>query len=121
MSSEDFVVERLEVTEARAHLRASVPHDLRFFEGHFEGNPMLPGIAQLVVLAHRRAREVFGDLGREKKIARVKFEAVIVPGDVLDVVLERGPGLAEGETQVRFEIRRDATRCASGVIVYGAA
>lgn len=117
--SEDFVVERVEVTETRAHLRASVPQDLRFFEGHFEGNPMLPGIAQLVALAHRRAREVFGDLGTEKRIARVKFESVIRPGDELDVVLERGPGLAAGETQVRYEIARAGTRCASGVIVYG--
>ncbi|MDQ3037430.1 MAG: hypothetical protein M3Y87_33860 [Myxococcota bacterium] len=118
--SEDFVVERVEVTDTRAHLRAAVPQDLRYFEGHFEGNPMLPGIAQLVALAHRRGREVFGELGREKRIARVKFESVIRPGDVLDLVLERGPGLGEGETQVRFEIAREGTRCASGVIVYGA-
>lgn len=116
--SEDFVVERAEVEGERARLRVLVPRDLRFFEGHFEGNPMLPGIAQLLGLAHRRGRELFGDLGRETKIARVKFEAVIRPGDALDVVLERSPGIREGETQVRWEIARDGARCASGVIVY---
>lgn len=113
------MVEELERTGERARLRASVPNDLRFFEGHFEGDPMLPGIAQLLALAHRRARTAFGDLGREKRIVRVKFEAVIRPGDVLDVMLERSAGIGEGETQVRFEIARDGTRCASGAIVYG--
>ncbi|UJR82615.1 hypothetical protein [Sandaracinus amylolyticus] len=116
--SEDFVVREVERTPERAVLRATVPVDLRFFEGHFEGNPMLPGVAQLVALAHRRAREVFGALGREKRIVRVKFEAVIHPGDELDVTLERSAGSAPGETQVRFDISRDGTRCASGAIVY---
>jgi 3-hydroxymyristoyl/3-hydroxydecanoyl-(acyl carrier protein) dehydratase len=116
--TEDFVVERVEVEGDRARLRVIVPADLRYFEGHFEGRPMLPGIAQLVGIAHQRGREVFGDLGRERRMARVKFEAVIHPGDALDVVLERSVGLREGETQVRFEIARDGARCASGVIVY---
>lgn len=119
--SEDFIVEELERSAERARLRASVPHDLRFFEGHFEGDPMLPGIAQLLALAHRRARASFGGLGPEKRIVRVKFEAVIRPGDVLDVTLERGAGIGAGETQVRFDISRDGTRCASGAIVYGSA
>lgn len=119
--SEDFVVEEIERTDDVARLRASVPRDLRFFEGHFEGNPMLPGIAQLLALAHRRARAAFGELGREKRIVRVKFEAVIRPGDVLDLTLERGPGIGAGETQVRFDISREGTRCASGAIVYAAA
>lgn len=118
MSSEDFVVERIAVSADAAHLRASVPLDLRYFDGHFEGNPMLPGIAQLIALVHRRARESFGALGREKRIVRLKFEAVIKPGDVLDVHLERGPA-KDGGIQVRFEIRRGETRCASGAIVYG--
>lgn len=89
-----------------------------FFEGHFEGNPMLPGVAQLVAIAHRRARETFGDLGREKRIVRVKFEAVIRPGEAIDLRLERSEGPGEGETQVRFEITREGTRCSSGTIVY---
>jgi 3-hydroxymyristoyl/3-hydroxydecanoyl-(acyl carrier protein) dehydratase len=118
--SEDFGVHEVARTAERVVMRVSVPPDLRFFEGHFEGEPMLPGIAQLLALAHRRAREVFGALGREKRIVRVKFEAVIRPGDALDLVLERSAGSGEGEAQVRFEITRDGARCASGAIVYGA-
>jgi 3-hydroxymyristoyl/3-hydroxydecanoyl-(acyl carrier protein) dehydratase len=119
--TEDFVVEQLALEGDRAHLRASVPHDLRYFEGHFEGSPMLPGIAQLLALVHRRAREVFGAIGRESGIVRLKFEATIRPGDVLDVHLERQHlerPEAPRETQVRFRILRGETRCASGAIVY---
>ena len=53
---------------------------------------------------------MFGALGREKRIVRVKFEAVIHPGDELDVTLERSVGSAPGETQVRFDISRDGKR-----------
>lgn len=116
MSSTDFVIERVGVSPERAHLRAEVPGDLLYFEGHFEGRPMLPGIAEVLVLVHRRAREVFGALGRERRIVRLKFEAVIHPRDVLDVHLEKSE--RDGETRLEFRIVRGEERCASGVIVY---
>jgi 3-hydroxymyristoyl/3-hydroxydecanoyl-(acyl carrier protein) dehydratase len=119
MGSADFVVERIEAGAGRARLRAEVPLDLVFFEGHFEGRPMLPGIAQLLALVHRRARELFPGLGDEKRLVRLKFEATIVPGDVLEVLLERAD--AAEESTVRFEIRRGEVRCASGGIVYARA
>lgn len=117
--STDFVIERVSVEGDRAHLRATVPADLVYFEGHFEGRPMLPGIAEVLLLVHRRARESFGELGREKRIVRLKFESVIRPGDVLDVHLERVT--VEGGAELRIELRilRGEQRCASGVIVYG--
>ena len=117
MSSTDFVIERVDVSPAHAHLRAVVPADLLYFEGHFEGRPMLPGIAEVLLLVHRRAREVFGALGAEKRMVRLKFEAVILPGDALDVHLERSE--KDGETRVEFRILRGEQRCASGAIVYG--
>jgi 3-hydroxymyristoyl/3-hydroxydecanoyl-(acyl carrier protein) dehydratase len=120
MGTEDFVVEQVEASASRARLRVSVPAELRYFEGHFEGNPVLPGIAQLVALVHRRAREVFGALGTERRLVRVKFEATIRPGDVLEVALDLEPSATRpGETQLRFAISRGETRCASGGIVYG--
>jgi 3-hydroxymyristoyl/3-hydroxydecanoyl-(acyl carrier protein) dehydratase len=114
---EDFIVTCVERTESHAQLLALVPHDLRYFSGHFEGAPILPGIAQLVGLAHQRGREMFGELGHEKRIARVKFEAMIRPGDSLDVSLERNA--VGDEVHLRFTITRSEERCASGVIVYG--
>ena len=119
MPSTDFVIERLEVSADRAHLRATVPADLLYFEGHFEGRPMLPGIAEVLLLVDRRAREVFAGLGPAKRLVRMKFEAVIHPHDVLDVHLEKSAGSTDAETRVELRIARGQIRCASGVIVYG--
>jgi len=115
---EDFVVETLSATVDEAHLRAWVPDDLRWFEGHFEGRPMLPGIAQLLLLVQRRGIEVFGPLGREHRIVRLRFEAVIEPGDIVDVHLERRPEV-DG-LRLQFVVERAGTACASGAIVYRA-
>ena len=116
MSSTDFVIERVSASPDAAHLRAQVPADLLYFEGHFEGRPMLPGIAEVLLLVHRRAQEVFGPLGAEKRMVRLKFEAVIVPGDLLDVHLARSE--KDGEARIEFRILRGDERCASGAFVY---
>lgn len=118
MPSTDFEIERLQVSADRAHLRAKVPADLLYFEGHFEGRPMLPGVAEVLLLVDRRARELFEGLGPARRLVRMKFEAVIHPRDVLDVHLEKS-ATAEGETRIELRIARGETRCASGAIVYG--
>lgn len=114
--SPDFVVERVEREGERVRVLARVPEDLAFFEGHFEDRPMLPGIAQILVLVNRRAREFYGALGAERRIARLKFERTIKPGDVLDLHLERTE--SGGGTQVRFRIERGGETCTSGALVY---
>ena len=110
------MVERVEVGPSTAHLRTAVPPDLRFFEGHFDGDPVLPGIAELLLLVHRRARELWGELGRERRITRLKFEQAIRPGDALDIHLDRSA--TDEETVVRFRIERGGQACATGAIAY---
>lgn len=104
-------------------LRVEVPRDLVYFEGHFEGNPMLPGLAQVLALVDVEARRVFPELATRgaRKLSRLKFQATIRPGDVLEL----GLTLEEGaEPQVRFWIDRlapEATtreRASSGVLAY---
>jgi 3-hydroxymyristoyl/3-hydroxydecanoyl-(acyl carrier protein) dehydratase len=93
-----------------------VPETSRFFEGHFAGRPMLPGVAQVVAIADREAHRVFGVLGAPTRVSRLKFQDVIVPGDRLALTLTRGGGA------VRFRIERlldDGPRVASsGTIAY---
>ena len=86
-------------------LRVEVPHDLVYFEGHFEGNPMLPGLAQVLALVDVEARRVFPELAARgaRKLSRLKFQATIRPGDVLELGLALEPG---PEPQVRFRIDR---------------
>ena len=80
-----------------------VPVDSRFFEGHFEGMPMLPGVAQLVAIAHREGERVFGTLGTPTRVSRLKFQDTILPGDALSLTLQREPG---AQTTLRFRIER---------------
>jgi len=89
---------------------AEVPDGLRYLEGHFPGNPIVPGIAQLL-LVERAARRAFPGLPSTGGVARLKFQARIDPGDAVAVHLERRP------SEVRFRIRRGETECTRGALL----
>lgn len=122
MGSEAFDIESTTGEGDERLVRMSVPRDSRFFEGHFDGMPMLPGVAQVVAIAHREAERVFGVLGPPLRLTRVKFQDTILPGDRLELSLTRERG---DETLVRFRIERmrneGAKVASSGTIVYGGA
>ncbi len=123
MSSPDFVLLGAARDGDEHQLTLAVPSDLVFFEGHFRGNPMLPGVAQILALVDARAREVFADtLERRgaRRMSRLKFQATVLPGEQVVLTLLLAPGL---EPQVRFRIERirlDGTRetATSGSLVY---
>lgn len=104
-------------------VRLRVPHDLRHFEGHFEQNPMLPGVAEILEVVDREGRHAFPALvsARAKRMTRLKFLAVILPGDELAVHLSLS---TEGELQLRYRIDRilahGAETAASGALTYEA-
>jgi 3-hydroxyacyl-[acyl-carrier-protein] dehydratase len=68
-----------------------------FFQGHFPGLPVMPGVLQVEALAQTMAVYVarqpgFGDrIGLFAGIDEVRFKRVVVPGDVLrlEVTMER--------------------------------
>ena len=86
-----------------------------FFQGHFPGMPVLPGVLQVEALAQTMAvfvakQEGFGDrIGLFAGVDECRFKRVVKPGDVmrLEVTMEkigrrfgRGRGVAsvDGET-----------------------
>ncbi len=71
-------------------------------EGHFPGDPIVPGVSQLVDIVQARIHEGWPALARPSGMKRVKFLAAIRPGDRLQLVLTRKPGAHS----VKFEIRR---------------
>lgn len=125
MASPDFVERSIERRGEEVVLTLAVPSDLVFFEGHFEGNPMLPGVAQLVALVDARARRVFAEalagMGA-RRVSRLKFQATVRPGEELELGLTLVPG---DEPQVRFRLDRvvGATRetASSGGLGYARA
>jgi acyl-CoA synthetase (AMP-forming)/AMP-acid ligase II len=69
-----------------AHLR--VPDDLGALEGHFPGQPVVPGVA-LIGWAEHVARHHFAVTGEVHDVERVKFSRPVQPGDELVLRLVR--------------------------------
>jgi 3-hydroxymyristoyl/3-hydroxydecanoyl-(acyl carrier protein) dehydratase len=111
VTGSDFEIGEAEAREGGAHVRARVPRDLKYLEGHFPGNAIVPGVAQLL-LVERAAKLAFPDLGPLKGLTRLKFEVRIDPGD--EVVIE----LARAENKVRFAIVRGETTCSRGTLLF---
>lgn len=67
--------------------------DFAGFEGHFPGDPMLPGIAQIMaVVLTARPRED----AKLLRIGRTKFMSMVRPGDTMRVRAT----LTENETEI---------------------
>ncbi|MFN7698143.1 MAG: hypothetical protein ACK5U8_09625 [Deltaproteobacteria bacterium] len=125
MTTARFAVSPLDAPglEGELVLRVEVPNDLVFFGGHFDGDPMLPGVAQLLALVDAEARRAFPAVASRgaRSVSRLKFQATIRPGDVLHLGLALEAG---AEPRVRFRIDRlgpeprASERATLGVLTY---
>jgi 3-hydroxyacyl-[acyl-carrier-protein] dehydratase len=91
-----------------------------FFQGHFPGLPVMPGVFQVEALAQTMAVYVakqpgFGDrIGLFAGIDECRFKRIVEPGDVLELRCElervRGPiGRGKAEARVDGELACRAT------------
>ena len=71
-------------------LTLALDPDLLAFQGHFPGDPILPGVVQ-VDWAIRFGTEAFGPLGRFCGLDQVKFLGLIRPGERLQLQLGWAP------------------------------
>ncbi|WAS98104.1 AMP-binding protein [Nannocystis punicea] len=95
-------------------VEVGVPADLAYFRGHFEGMPVLPGVAQLTALVVPQVAALRPELGPLRRAARLKFTRPIAPGDALVLRLEvRG-------TNVRFSLARAGEVVTAGALEYEA-
>lgn len=81
------------------------------FDGHFPGQPILPGIAHLALAA--ATRSALGLAAPLRGVRDVRFTAAILPGDRVDVSLLPGPA---PDCQ-RFELRRAGALLSSGTLL----
>ena len=86
-----------------------------FFQGHFPGNPIMPGVlivealAQVGAVAILGLDEFKGKLAVFAGIDKLRFKRQVVPGDVLKMEVEmlaikRGIGKAKAEAFVNGEL-----------------
>ena len=71
----------------KAEIQCYIQNELIYFDGHFDNNPVLPGIVQ-VHWAEAFGRRLFAFSGRFKSLEVVKFQKVIVPGLTVTVTLK---------------------------------
>jgi 4-coumarate--CoA ligase (photoactive yellow protein activation family) len=90
-----------------------VPRDWSFFEGHFEGFPILAGVVQMTEVVLPRIAARWPELRRPRRLTGLKFRSPIKPGDTIDVELARAAPL-----KVSFALRRDTLVVSSGALEF---
>lgn len=91
-----------------------VPPHLPYFRGHFDGDPILPAVVQLQIVAIGQIEAAWPDLEGLREITKLKFVRPVRPDDRLALVIER----ATGSGSVRFAISRDGDPCSSGTLTF---
>lgn len=95
-----------------------------FFQGHFPGNPIMPGVliveamAQVGLISLKTMEEYKDKLGVFTGIEKVRFKKQVKPGDTLRIEVElvkirRGIGVAEATAHVGEEL------ACKGTIMFG--
>lgn len=86
-----------------------IPADNALFDGHFPGNPVVPGVVVLRYVLRQAAAE-FADVDG---IVSAKFTAPLKPGQGFEVALVAGDG-----GRIRFSVTSDGQAIATGVLAY---
>ena len=105
----DSLIPGPQVCEALVRVPAGSP----WFDGHFPGRPVLPGIAQLAMVQDLLAR-VLGGGWRIAALRRVRFRQAVGPGAALRVVARRQ---AEAAGEFNFRILEGEALVCGGVAV----
>jgi 3-hydroxymyristoyl/3-hydroxydecanoyl-(acyl carrier protein) dehydratase len=90
--------------------KVTVPADSPWFSGHFPGNPVLPGIAQIDIVFDI-INTASGKGHVLKKVYRTKYRRVIGPDEQIDVVVF--PSDPAGDNW-RFEINAGSQTACRG-------
>lgn len=103
-----------------ADLKATIaiPAEGAWFDGHFPGRPILPGVAELA-LAISTLRQQTGKPLPLRGIAFARLRHPVLPGDRLELSAREGAS-PEGETaRLRFDLKRDGVLVANGEFIVG--
>ncbi|MFA6898942.1 MAG: hypothetical protein WC256_01895 [Desulfurivibrionaceae bacterium] len=84
-----------------------------WFSGHFPDNPILPGIAQLKMVADIIAASREDDV-RTTGLSRIKFRKIVRPGELLDIRATIG----QMKDQYMFRITCGTDEVCSGMMFF---
>ena len=86
--------------------------DAAYFQGHFPGCAVLPGVIQLGT-AHRLAEAFIGHARTLCTVKKAKFSHVVRPGETVHFTLTK-----KTDDEFAYEYRRGNEPCASGVLCF---
>ena len=105
-------IKQIENGEIQAELRADSGSP--WFDGHFPGSPVLPGIAQLhAVLA--AIRKIEGENLKIESVGRARFKQIIKPGDCAVLIVKRNS--AESRSYSFKIMLGDKVACSGSMVV----
>ena len=105
------VREREVRTETGCEVEMTFAPQSDFFDGHFDGVPVLPGVVQ----TGTAVRELERLLGRRVVVGearKLKFARVVRPGERVKLSLSR-----KGGSEWAFRYEMDGELCSSGILV----
>jgi acyl-CoA synthetase (AMP-forming)/AMP-acid ligase II len=91
--------------------RADIPHNLVFFQGHFDSFAILPGAALVERVVWPALKAEFPEITALRGIRRLRFRKPVFPDQQLLVTLKRSAG------RLTFEVSCAAAPVASGQLV----
>lgn len=108
-----LLVDEVELIDGKAYGKCRIRGDEFFLQGHFPGNPVVPGVIQCEMLAQSAcvllAGQAEGKTPLFTGLEKVRFRGQIRPGDTLEtrceILRSRGPFyLAKGEGRVNGKL-----------------
>ena len=88
-----FVDKIIEITESGATASLKIKQDFSFFEGHYPGNPIMPGVllcesvfqTGAIFLADYLVSESLTDASVTPVLSRIRMPGEMVPGDDVEI------------------------------------
>ncbi|MBY4676112.1 AMP-binding protein [Marinobacterium arenosum] len=102
------------VVDDQVKVRCVVPGNLIYFDGHFEGNPILPGIVQ-VHWAEYFGRHLLPVKGTFVRLEVIKFQQVVPPNTTMEITLQYD----ESRQKLIFKYESEKGVHSSGRICFG--
>ncbi len=102
-----------QIDEYYVELNLFISHNLSWFDGHFPGRPILPGVVQ-THWAKLYGQKHFGHLGAFQQLEVIKFQHVITPGKIIVLTLSWNPE----KSKLTFAYQIGEQKISSGRIAF---
>ncbi|MGQ0618688.1 MAG: ApeI family dehydratase [Panacagrimonas sp.] len=90
-----------------------IPPELHYFEGHFPGFPLLPGVVQIAWVEYF-GRQCFELDGAVRRLLAIKFQKPILPAQTAALELDYDAS----RTELAFRYRVGSDTCSSGRLAF---